>query len=181
MYASWPFALCSLKQFIKNSTYWTESSREYRKISWHEKYLSCSPVCRADLTQRAREASRPRGGKQVSSHYGATDYIVTMIWSRAFRLRSGTVASLLGYPTGSNTSSFSCEGRPRSSLRRGPQLRGVVVTVTSPAFWNKREQTSTLMSGKTTALSPAQCRSHLFYSCSLVIAHWSWVAKRLAA
>lgn len=61
-------------------------------------------------------------------------YTVTMIWSRGFRFRSGTMASLLGYPTGSSTNSFSFVGRCRSTLRRGPQLRGVVVTVTSPAF-----------------------------------------------
>lgn len=61
-----------------------------------------------------------------------------MIWSRGFRFKSGTVASLLGYPTGSSISNFSFVGRLRSTLRRGPQLRGVVVTVTSPAFYNRR-------------------------------------------
>ena len=116
----------------------TESSRKYEKNHYKESGLPCTLVSE-DLTQRVRGASSP-GRKEVGvipafQHLlRLAGYTVTMIWSRAFRLRSGTVASLLGYPTGSSTNSFSCEGRPRSTLRRGPQLRGVVVTVTSPAF-----------------------------------------------
>lgn len=61
-----------------------------------------------------------------------------MICSRGFRVKWGTVAPLLGYPTGSSISSFSWAGLFRSTLSRGPQLSGVVVTVTSPAFYNGR-------------------------------------------
>lgn len=120
--------------FTKTVIFTGRKVLECGKISGHKKCLPCAPVCRGDLIQRARGASRPRGEKQVPFQHRLACYTVTMIWSRAFRLRSGTVASLLGYPTGSNISSFSCEGRPRRSLRREPQLRGVVVTVTSPAF-----------------------------------------------
>lgn len=59
----------------------------------------------------------------------------TAISSRGLRFKSGTVASDAGYPTGSSISSFSLAGRLRSSLSWGPQLRGVDVTVTRPAFW----------------------------------------------
>lgn len=95
----------------------------------------------------------PRGTREdqaiVCQHPGwALDYTVTMIWSRGFRVRSGTVASLLGYPTGSSISSFSFVGRSRRSLSRGPQLRGVVVTVTSPAFCNRRGENTQASEGE---------------------------------
>lgn len=61
-------------------------------------------------------------------------YIVTIMSSNGFRVKSGTVALLLGYPTGNNKSSFSFTGRWSKTRRRGPQFNGVVVTVTRPTF-----------------------------------------------
>lgn len=61
-------------------------------------------------------------------------HIVTIMSSSGFRVKSGTVAVLLGYPTGNNKSSFSFTGRWSNTRRRGPQFSGVVVTVTRPTF-----------------------------------------------
>ena len=57
----------------------------------------------------------------------------TIYSSKDFLFISGTVASFDGYPTGSNASSFSLDGRPKSCRKAGPQFRGVDVSVTSPA------------------------------------------------
>ena len=57
----------------------------------------------------------------------------TIYSSNGFLFISGTVASFDGYPTGSNASSFSLDGRPKSCLKAGPQFKGVDVSVTSPA------------------------------------------------
>ena len=57
----------------------------------------------------------------------------TIYSSKGFLFISGTVASFDGYPTGSNASSFSLDGRPKSCRKAGPQFKGVDVSVTNPA------------------------------------------------
>ena len=50
-----------------------------------------------------------------------------------FRDNAGTVASGAGYPSGNNINSFSSEGLFNKDLNAGPQFKGVLVSVTSPA------------------------------------------------
>ena len=57
----------------------------------------------------------------------------SIFFFKSFLFISGTVASFDGYPTGSNASSFSLDGRPESCRKAGPQFKGVDVSVTSPA------------------------------------------------
>lgn len=66
--------------------------------------------------------------------YAYTSYTTTMISSRGLRVRLGTVALDEGYPRGRSSIIFSFLGRPRRLRRAGPQLRGVEVRVTRPAY-----------------------------------------------
>lgn len=61
-------------------------------------------------------------------------YLSTMIFSNDFRCTSGTFASSAGYPTGSNSITFSFSGLPKSSRSATPAFSGVVVTATRPAI-----------------------------------------------
>ena len=56
-----------------------------------------------------------------------------MYSSSGFLCNPGTVASSAAYPMGKSISNFSFLGRSRSSLRAGPQFKGVDVNVTNPA------------------------------------------------